>query len=415
MNAERGKSFVYITPFLNEIQRIKDSAKIDIYDPKHRGSGKLEDFNELLSSGENVVSTHSLFSRITSETRDYIQQGHYTLILDEVLDVINIYDGLKKDDIRLLFENNLVTMDEDGYLVWNEEKSYPESRFSDVQLLAQNRSLIYVGDTVLMWNFPVKSFELFEHVYILTYQFSGQLMRAYYDYHNVEYEYKSVINESGKYDLAPYCPQSENRLIYKDLINIIRNERLNSIGDRHTALSKNWFERKKKIDRSTIVLLKNNLTNYFKHKLQAKSDTIMWSTYKDYQPLLSDRGRVHTRQLTTDEKKAKPESLRHLQCFVPCNARATNTYADRYNLAYTVNLFINPLIVGFFKSRKIYLDEDKYALCEMLQWIWRSRIRNMQPINIYIPSRRMRDLLEGWISSNGAVEPSAFQTEKKVS
>ena len=34
-----------------------------------------------------------------------------------------------------------------------------------------------------------------------------------------------------------------------------------------------------------------------------------------------------------------------------------------------------------------------YALSEMIQWIFRSRIRNNEDINIYIPSSRMRNLL----------------------
>ena len=42
--------------------------------------------------------------------------------------------------------------------------------------------------------------------------------------------------------------------------------------------------------------------------------------------------------------------------------------------------------------------KDLYALSEMLQWIWRSRIRNGQDINIYIVSKRMRRLLNQWLS-----------------
>ena len=43
------------------------------------------------------------------------------------------------------------------------------------------------------------------------------------------------------------------------------------------------------------------------------------------------------------------------------------------------------------------LNNDKIALAEMLQWIWRSQIRRGQPINIYIPSKRMRRLLMEWL------------------
>lgn len=33
----------------------------------------------------------------------------------------------------------------------------------------------------------------------------------------------------------------------------------------------------------------------------------------------------------------------------------------------------------------------------MIQWIWRTAIRDGKEIDIYVPSRRMRELLEQWI------------------
>jgi len=35
----------------------------------------------------------------------------------------------------------------------------------------------------------------------------------------------------------------------------------------------------------------------------------------------------------------------------------------------------------------------------MLQWIFRSSIRDNKPINIYIPSSRMRNLLVKWLNN----------------
>lgn len=49
--------------------------------------------------------------------------------------------------------------------------------------------------------------------------------------------------------------------------------------------------------------------------------------------------------------------------------------------------------------RNIKLDEDGYALSEMLQFIWRSAIRNGEPIEIYIPSKRMRELLIKYLNN----------------
>ena len=45
------------------------------------------------------------------------------------------------------------------------------------------------------------------------------------------------------------------------------------------------------------------------------------------------------------------------------------------------------------------MDEDQYALSIMVQWIWRSAIRDGDDIYIYLPSSRMRRILRDWIDS----------------
>lgn len=44
---------------------------------------------------------------------------------------------------------------------------------------------------------------------------------------------------------------------------------------------------------------------------------------------------------------------------------------------------------------------------DMLQWMWRSQIRNGKPIDIYIPSERMRELLNNWIQNCYVTEKAA--------
>jgi hypothetical protein len=41
-----------------------------------------------------------------------------------------------------------------------------------------------------------------------------------------------------------------------------------------------------------------------------------------------------------------------------------------------------------------------HALCEMIQWIWRSGIRRGDPIHVFVPSKRMRNLLKIWLESD---------------
>ena len=43
------------------------------------------------------------------------------------------------------------------------------------------------------------------------------------------------------------------------------------------------------------------------------------------------------------------------------------------------------------------IEEDKWALSEFLQFMFRSGIRKGEKIRIYIPSLRMRNLLKRWM------------------
>jgi hypothetical protein len=46
------------------------------------------------------------------------------------------------------------------------------------------------------------------------------------------------------------------------------------------------------------------------------------------------------------------------------------------------------------------VSDDLFALSTLVQWLWRARIRNHQPVKLYIPSERMRDLFDRWLMSD---------------
>jgi hypothetical protein len=81
----------------------------------------------------------------------------------------------------------------------------------------------------------------------------------------------------------------------------------------------------------------------------------------------------------------------------------------------------------WFRDQGITLNEDLYALSQMLQWIWRSAIRRGERISVYVPSRRMRQLLIDFLEQRpldipphvadkaGPGEKPFPQTLKKVS
>ena len=76
--------------------------------------------------------------------------------------------------------------------------------------------------------------------------------------------------------------------------------------------------------------------------------------------------------------------------------RGTNDYAHCSHLIYLYDQHMNPLIARWLEDNSRAFD-DAYALTELIQWVWRSRVRKGQQITLYLPSPRMRRLMEEWL------------------
>lgn len=369
-------NFLYITPFLDEVNRIIKKSNRDFKQPINKGNGKLDSINELLVCQSDIASTHELFKHLNEESRANIKEGHYTLILDEVLNVIEPYDNIRNDDMKLLKESGCVTVDDDGFVIWNKEKMDYDTKYNEIKILADNRSLIYINQKLLLWRYPPEIFTLFDKIYILTYLFESSILKNYFDLYQIEYEQKSISEQDGEYHITDFFVPDTS--IYIEKINIYDGKLNENIYQKINGLSVTWF--RAKINQDNIKQIKRNLYNYFSNILSAKAETIMWTTFKDYRNRLKGKG--------------------YSNQFVSYNCRSTNDYDDRFNLAYCVNVYLHPGITQFFKQRGINIDEDLYGLSEMIQWIWRSRVRKGENINIYIPSMRMRNLLNAWMKMN---------------
>lgn len=391
-SSDEDENFLVITPYLEEVKRYKTSCKSKKFvEPRYNKSTKLEDLKQLFRKGRNIVSTHALFQKFDNEIVDICKSLNYTLIMDEVADVIESYEISKKDCGILLDE--FVTVDEETkQLIWREDqKNYPYcAKYGKEKKLCELGSLVLYNDTLMVWLFPINVFNSFNNIYILTYMFKAQLQRYYYDYYGLPYTYMYVTGDNiDNFGLVDYRTEEElNELKkndynadYKNLIHIYDNEKMNQIGDDKYALSKTWYERNK--DNILMKTLKNNTYNYFRNIKGNGANKLIWTTYVDY--------------------KSKIKGDGYTKGFVACSSRATNEYKDRDTIAYLVNRYINPYVKNFFVSNKIKIDEDSYALSEMLQFIWRSAIREYNEIWIYIPSRRMRELLSNWIEEQDII------------
>ncbi len=374
INENQYDNILYITPFLKEVDRIITSTNRSFKQPLNKGEGKLQSINDLLEGQEDITCTHELFKHLNEESKQRIKEGHYTLILDEVLNVIEPYDDVKQNDMDLLKNSGCVTVDDEGYIIWNEDKKDYDTKYNEIRDLAQNRSLIYINQKLLLWKYPPDIFTLFDKIYVLTYLFEASILKHYFDLYEFQYEKKSVIKKDDSYAIVDYFVPDTTQ--FKERVNIYEGILNDNFNQKLTSLSKTWFNAK--TNTKTQMKIKNNIYNYFQNIVKAPASSILWTTFKAAKSKLKGKG--------------------YSSKFLACNCRATNEYDEAYNLAYCVNIYLHPAVTQFFYQKNINVDEDLYALSEMLQFIWRSAIRKGEEINIYIPSIRMRNLLINWLN-----------------
>ncbi len=400
--------FLYVTPLLDEVDRVKLACpRLDFRDPVPVHGKKFQDLNRLIDEGQNIATTHALFSLVDPTTLDKLKAQGYTLVIDEVLTCVDYFKSLSKDDTSLLFDQGFVYVDGTSHLRWNHDKtpSY-RGKFENVRNLCDNGNLVAwsMGGSgfvpgkrgnILLWAFPTNFLAAFKGVYLLTYLFHGSPMRAYLEAEGVSFDLRMVADKGRK--LVPWTTEAEKEAkerirkhlrIYEGPLNAAGAK---APGMRSNPLGKNWFDNAAKANGGdALQRLRTATTNFFRWFTRNNVDSryFAWTTFKAQRKALAGKGYKH-----------------HTQ-WVSLNAKATNEYRHKTVLAYLANRFSIPEIRGYFESRGVNVYEDLYATSEMLQWLWRSAIRDdREPhdVHVFIPSERMRNLLKLWLSCDDAL------------
>ena len=395
MNENTEEKFIYITPYRDEIDRVIDNCPNRYFEtPKNfdkinlKTCTKYEDLIKIIEQDINVVSTHALFQTFDENIIRVLKEHRYTLILDEVAQVVEEIN-ISSDDIRMLINDGVITVNENKRIIWLNDNY--DGEFIKYKESFKNGEVYLYGDSVIIWCFPCEIFNCFDKVIISTYLFRGQLQCYYFQVNNIEFEYKSVIksiNDEGEYEfnIVDYTEEYDYKSLSK-LINIYEGK-LNAVGEdkdgRKKPLSSTWY---KEATGEKLKLVQNNTYNYFRNICNKKSNEVLWTVFK----FRAETPETKNNRMT----KIKPNGYN--KSFESCNCRATNNYRDRDTVAYLINRYNSPVIINFFKDRGAEIDEDAFALSEMLQFIWRTAIRDGKPINVYIPSKRMRTLLKDWL------------------
>jgi len=416
--ADKTARFIYVTPYLKECHRVagtlpedetskdspplkdslgeimylkKDSKDEYIEDtekktlafkhPEKGKYGKLPHTLSLIKSGANIVTTHQNFFQWSSEVKTLLKAHNYHLILDETPNLISIYNGLNnknktfdKKTYEYLKKREILTVDTSTKKVKFHEK---DKEGDEVKLTAyedlfnackQGRLYEYGSpSTCLINKYDPEIFRCFKSVRLLTYLYEGSIAKCYFD---LEVFPQKMVDFTHHF--AWIGMSSVKKLI--DIVELSKEKHLSL--DKN-SLSATWF--KAPSNKSKIEKLKVLTENFFKNKSKVVSKNRLWTTFLDKKDTLKGIGYTHKDN------------------FLEFNARATNDYRDRSGIAYLVNVFMNPLLKNYLLSHSVSVDEEMYSTGEMVQWLYRSCIRDDKPIKVFVPSPRMKKLLKDWI------------------
>lgn len=379
MKSHKG-SFIYVTPFLNEVDRIisnvpnvkQPTITYDYIenDQEYDVVYKRDNLIRMAGNNENLATTHSLFKKL--HRPDYTHFVDYDLILDEVIMPIEVIN-MVKDDIDLAFNQGLIVKNPKTNEVTYTGDEYKGKLYAHLKKLCDTSNVVHVNDRLLVWAFPPEIFKSFKSITVLTYLFEGSLLKSYFDFYNIGYE----INK-------PFIKDDElikGKII--SLLNIYEGKK-NDIGNFPTAFSVNWLDDRSKDQCKKISI---SVSNLVKKNFKTSTSYNCYTTFKAFKTKLKGSG--------------------YTKGFIPVNERATNKYSDKETMLYLANRFLNPNIKNYFKNKDVIVNEDVWALSELLQWVWRGSIRKGKPMNLYVPSKRMRNLLYNWLNEKEMVVKQA--------
>lgn len=391
-----GKKYIFVTPFTDEIDnRILKIFPDDFVQPTYENASKgtkLTSLKDLINGGNNIATTHALFKMIDMEVIDLLKQENYTLIIDEVLDVVNAVN-VTKSDINVMVDSNFIHIGDNNKIEWIDEEYM--GKFDDYKRWAECGNLYaYLSKEnkiqSFVWNFPHQIFDLFEETYILTYMFDCQPMAYYLKAHNIQYVKYSLFNGM--------LTKHQFNKIDRNLVHILNNRVYNDIGEKRYALSKAWCIAKKEkgcmsthAEQLTKILGSVCRTGggFSTEKKRISSNDLIWTTFSTAHKVKNDYENKNPIRIGKEGKTRGK--------FLSLNARSTNAYKDRHYIFYAANLFFNPMLKKYFYQQNITVNEDDWALSMLIQFICRSAIRENEEIYLYIPSKRMRELLINYL------------------
>lgn len=386
MLSNPNNKYLYISPMLSEVEeRIPQACEaLEFAFPSlDEHNTKSEHLLELLRDGCNISFTHSLFSELSKKHLAEIEKQQYVMVIDEEVSLIEPYKGkYSKGDITSLEEAGHIRVDESnlGKVEWLWESMSEGTQYSGLKRLC-SIDMLYCSKRsrdMMVTQLPMALVESAQRTIILSYLFKGSVMESFLKLKGLDVVDFTEVKLMK--DTATVLQQAKGLINFKHLpsTNAVKNY----------GMSSTWYS-----------------TNATKDQLKKLGGAIR-SVYRKVgkENLLITLPKDNTQKTVNNKKNLRlviPKEVNTDNIFLYCGARATNDYAEKSVALHAYNRYVNKVVKAYLQDYGADFDavpnDDQFALSEMVQWLWRTRIRNDEPIDVYILPDRMEKLLKMWL------------------
>lgn len=406
MRESHGRRYLYVASSIRTVAMVQGALSedggipvcapiTDAYD------GTIsESLEQLIRKKRNIAATAASLLRTTNLVRQMISAAGYTLIVDQA-------DGLFPSDVLESFGGlNEIFPAASGL-------SMPEGATpADGGIILPGSRQGGARSDVSSAGARIVLASCFRDVHLFTYLFDHSDIRSALLISNTEFEVARGLDgfslclppgepEDGGTELPPghVPPQTgeRDRLFFygceanpdaRDLagrIHVFADRKLNGIGDDRYALSSSWFDPNRDGYADRCSRVRKNLVNFQRNICKVPEMEFRWTTFR----------RVYD-GIDRKELNGMHGSFRSLYDSSPDDGH-------RWCLAYLANLFPNPLESKLFSFYGHPFSADWYAMRMLAVWLSGTALARGEDIWLYMPSSRMRGILERW--QNGEFAP----------
>ncbi|RUX49480.1 hypothetical protein EOA33_12445 [Mesorhizobium sp. M4A.F.Ca.ET.050.02.1.1] len=381
------RRYLVVTPLLGEVDRIIERSEVEFDQPDSTGEYKTkrESLRELLASGRNVATTHALYEDIAILAGQGLLDG-YEIIIDEVPEVCRGIEGLTlRSFIEFYLGREYVTVDPETGRVdatnkWRDNAGEVNDTLKEKFFgPACAGTLYFVEGVFFMWTLPEILLRSGRSLTIYTFMAEGSMLLAYLRKLGIGYShdedpeaneaFRKKARELITLEKIPslhgvrlsFTGQMDGKAVGKRVSNALRGIRRYDLGDDLscvlvTCAKRNWF-------------LNGLDDDQVKKGMKPKPGPF-----------------------------ASGSRLFDGVTWLANTTRGTNDYIEKSTLVYLYDQNINHYINRWLGTGRHGVEQDQYALTELIQWIYRSRVRRGEKITVYLPSFRMRSILEDYLN-----------------